>query len=209
MSSGFRSYATALLSLAYVAFLAVYQPLSAQEQPPSEIDYLLLASNKTSTMQDEMQEAAEAGYAFADVMGGETSFGGSEVVVMMQRLANSTPRFAYRLLATTRTSTMEKELQEAADDGFSYRGQTIFSTTFGGDEAVVILERDKDLVNPTRFEYRVLATKRTSTMQEELREAGAVGFQYVGLTVASTAFGGDEIVVILRRPVTDSESDSE
>ena len=205
MSSGFRSFTAALLSLVFIFFLAAHQPLSAQEQPPSEIDYLLLASNKTSTMQDEMQEAAEAGYAFVDVMGGETSFGGSEVVVMMQRLANSTPRFAYRLLATTKTSTLQKELQEAGDDGFSYRGQTIFSSTFGGDEAVVILERNKDLVNPPLFEYRVLATKKTSTMQKELRKAGAVGFQYVGVTVASTVFGGDEIVAILRRPVPDSE----
>ena len=100
MSSGFRDFAAALLSLVFLFFLAAHQLLSAQEQPLSEIDYLLLATSKTSTMQDEMQEAAEAGYAYTDVMGGETSFGGSEVVVMMQRLANSTPRFAYRLLAT-------------------------------------------------------------------------------------------------------------
>ena len=40
-------------------------------------------------MQKEMQEAAEAGYHFVGVMGGETSFGGSEVVVIMAK--DSTP----------------------------------------------------------------------------------------------------------------------
>ena len=48
---------------------------------------------------------------------------------------------------------------------------------------------------------QVLATKKTSTMQEELREAGSAGFEFVGVTVASTRFGGDEVVAILKRPV--------
>jgi hypothetical protein len=48
---------------------------------------------------------------------------------------------------------MQRELREAADAGFEYMGQTVFNTTFGGDEVVVILERDKD-AKPIRFEYR-------------------------------------------------------
>ena len=38
------------------------------EQAPS-YQYQVLATNKTSTMQKEMQEAAAAGYQFAGVMG--------------------------------------------------------------------------------------------------------------------------------------------
>ena len=186
-----------VLTLFFV--LSACQWVAAQEHRPSEYDYLVLATNKTSTMQDEMQEAAAAGYAFVGVMGGDTSFGGSEVVVVMQRLAHSTTRFDYRLLATTKTSTMQKELQEAGDAGFLYRSQTVFSTTFGGDEAVVILERDRDRLSPNAVEYRLLATTRTSTMQKELQDAGAAGFEFVGVTVASTAFGGDEVVAILKR----------
>ncbi len=40
-------------------------------------EYVLLATGKTSTMQKEMAEAADAGFRFAAVMGGETAFGGS------------------------------------------------------------------------------------------------------------------------------------
>ena len=70
-------------------------------------DYLLLATNRTSTMQNEMQEAAAQGYVFIGLMGGETSFGGSEVVVVMKRLyTEETARYDYRLMATTKTSTM-------------------------------------------------------------------------------------------------------
>tara|TARA_B100001123_G_scaffold278658_2_gene310196 strand:- start:9358 stop:9966 length:609 start_codon:yes stop_codon:yes gene_type:complete len=165
-------------------------------------DYLLLATSRTSTMQNEMQEAAAQGYVFLGLMGGETSFGGSEVVVIMKRLyTEETARYDYRLMATTKTSTMENELQEAGDSGYVYKGHTVFRTTFGGDEAVVILERDKDQIALSRHEYRLLATNSTATMQKELREAGTEGFEFVGVTVSSTTFGGDEIVVIMKRPV--------
>jgi hypothetical protein len=52
-----------------------------------------------------------------------------------------------------------------------------------------------------RVEHLVLATSKTSTMQEELRAAGEAGFEFVGVTVASTRFGGNEVVSILRRPI--------
>ena len=166
-------------------------------------EYLLLATNRTSAMETEMQEAADQGYVFAGVMGGETSFGGNEVVVVMKRSGTDrNPRYDYRLLATNRTSTMQGEMQDAGDAGYVYKGQTVFDTTFGGDEAVVILERDKEQRSVTPYEYRLLATKRTSTMQEELSEAGLAGFKFIGVTVSSTTFGGDEVVAILKRPVS-------
>ena len=163
------------------------------------VEYRLLATSKTSTMQKEMQEAAEAGFRYGDVMGGKTAFGGAEVVVVMHR--DGTPAtYDYRLLATKKTSTMQKELQEAGDAGFEFRGQTVFKSTFGGDEVICILE--KDIKAPIiRYEYRLLASKKTSTLQKELLEAGDAGFAFVGLTVAKTALAGEEVVAILRRAV--------
>src|SRR5690349_10405006 len=173
----------------------------ALAQSAARIEYRLLATNRTSTMQREMNEAADAGYRFGGVMGGETSFGGSEVVVVMYRDSTraSKQKFEYRLLATSRTSTMQKELQQAGDAGFEYQGQSVFSSTFGGKEVVVILERDPD-VKIALWEYKLLATKKTSTMDKELNEAGAAGYQFVGVTVGETAIGGKEVVCILRRP---------
>lgn len=167
----------------------------------SHIEYRLLATNKTSTMQKEMNQAADAGFRFGGVMGGETAFGGSEVVVVMHKDSAQQHRekFEYKLLATTKTSTMQKELQAAGDAGFEYKGQTVFSSTFGGKEVVVILERDPEF-RAALWEYKLLATKRTSTMEKELNEAGAAGFQFVGVTVGETAIGGKEVVSILRKP---------
>jgi hypothetical protein len=165
------------------------------------VEYRVLATNKTSTMQKELNEAADAGFRFGAVMGGETSFGGSEVVVVMQKVPGA-PRYEYRLLATNKTSTMQKELQEASDAGFVYVGQSVFKSLFGGSEVACILERDASAGAPkVRYEYRLLATKKTSTMQKELQEAGDQSFQIVGMTVGQTAMGGNELVSIVRRQV--------
>ena len=185
-----------LLTLS-VVLLTVIPALPAYAQE----DVRVLATSRTSTMEKEMNEAAEAGYRFATVMGGDTAFGGSEVVVLMTRVPGGPSSFGYRLLATSKTSTMQKEIQEAGDAGFEYRGQTVFESSFGGKEVVVVLERDKNVAQPVRYEYRLLATKKTATLQKEVSDATAAGYAFVGMTVADTAIGGDEIVSILRKRV--------
>jgi hypothetical protein len=168
----------------------------------AQVEYKLLATQKTSTTQKEMQEAAELGFRFGAVMGGQTAFGGKEVVTIMHRtIGDKKNRFTYRLLATRKTSTMQKELQELGNEGFEYKGQTVFETAFGGKEVVVILELDRDVPERPRYEYKLLATKKTGTMQKELADAGAQGFDFVGVTVGETSFGGNEVVSILRRKV--------
>lgn len=167
-----------------------------------EIEYKVVATNRTSTMEKELNQAADAGYRFEAVMGGETAFGGSEAVTVVSRPAGNEvkPRYEYKLLATSRTSTMQKELQQAGDAGFVYKDQTVFKSTFGGKEVVVILERDKD-APIQHYEYKLLATSRTATMEKELQEAGSAGFEFVGMSVGQTALGGQEVVSILRRLV--------
>ncbi len=161
-------------------------------------DYVLLSTTRTSTLEREMNEAAEDGYRFKEVMGGNTAFGGSEVVALMMRGSTPIGRFAYRLLATNQTSTMQEEMQEAGSEGYRYRGQTVFESLFGGEEVVVIMERDDD-VPPAQYDFLLLATSQTSTLQTELAAAGQRGFELEGLTVGSTAFGGDEVVAITSR----------
>ncbi len=197
--SGLVSRAILLLSIGIHTLLAAGPAVPADGKG---VDYRLLATNKTSTMQKEMNEAADAGYRFEGMMGGDTAWGGSEVVCIMSKSldADAKPQYKYKLLATTKTSTMQKEMQQAGDAGFEYRGQTVFKSTFGGQEVVVILEHDRN-ASVASFEYKLLAASKTSTMQKELGEAGAEGFSFVGVTVASTALGGSEVVSILRRAV--------
>ncbi len=189
-----------VLAAGWTAFAQpAIQAAESADQTAGPIEYQVLATSKTSTMEKEMNAAAEAGFRFRTVMGGETAFGGSEVVAIMAPAGRGKGRYAYKLLATSKTSTMQKELQEAADAGFEYVGQTVFKSTFGGDEVVVILERDKDATLPN-YDYRLLATSKTSTLQKELLAAGAAGYDLLAMTVSKTALGGSEIIAITRRP---------
>lgn len=111
----------------------------------------------------------------------------------------NTAQYEYRVLATSKTSTLQNELNDAAQAGFRFEGVMGGATSFGGSEGVVVMSRNT-ASNDIRYEYKLLATKKTSTMQKELQEAGKEGFAYAGITVAETFFGGSELVVILRKP---------
>ena len=186
------------LALAALSLIIVLAPDVARAQSSEGLQYTVLATNKTSTMQKEMSEAASTGFRFISTMGGETAFGGSEVVVIMGRGNDAKPRYEYRLLATSKTGTMQKELQQASDAGYDYVGQTVFKSTFGGREVVVLLERDREL-SARHYEYKLIATSKTSTLQKELRDAAEQGYEVVGMTVGETMMGGSELVTITRR----------
>ena len=115
-------------------------------------------------------------------------------------LASNQP-YEYRLLATSKTSTMQKEMDEAGQDGFRFAGVMGGDTAFGGSEVVVVMSKDRESQNQGDYQYKLLATSKTSTMQKELSEAGDAGFEVVGLTVSKTRFGGAELVSILRKQV--------
>ncbi len=182
-----------------VGLIAAPQSDTVEASAEAGPEYRVLATNRTSTMQRELNQAAAAGYRLETVMGGDTAFGGKEVVAIV-RQHRTAKRYAYQLLATLKTSTMQEEIQDAAAAGFHYRDQTVFETAFGGEEVVVILERDNQAtLRP--MEYLLLATSRTSTLQSELEAATPRGYELVGMTVGETSFGGEELVAITRRPI--------
>jgi hypothetical protein len=89
-------------------------------------------------------------------------------------------------------------MQAAGQEGFEYKGHTVFESAIGGREVALILERDLAAA-PKRTVYRLLAANKTSTLQKELAESGAQGFDVIGMTVGKTAFGGGEVICILRQ----------
>ncbi len=181
-----------------LSFMALLCVLAGTEAAEAQHTYKVLATARTSTMQSEMEQAGQAGYRFVAVMGGPTAVGGREVVVLMEKTDGDTTTYSYRLLATSKTSTLQKELQEAGDAGYGIVGQTVFESTFGGRETAAIVERRAG-VEVVKYEYRLVATARTSTLERELRDLAELGFQALDLTVGQTAFGGSEVVVITRR----------
>lgn len=163
-------------------------------------EYRMLATSKTSTMEKELNEAAASGYRFSRVMGGRLTNGGQVIVAMVkQPTAAGQRQNRYRLLATGKTSTMQNEIQQLADQGYSFLDQTVFESAMGGREVVVIMELDDARAQTSSETYRVLATTKASTMEKELHEAGSQGYELMGFTVGKTGVGGSEIIATLRK----------
>ncbi|ODS51862.1 MAG: hypothetical protein ABS36_19000 [Acidobacteria bacterium SCN 69-37] len=64
-----------------VAACGIAAPVAAQNS-----SYRVLATTRTSTMQDEMRQAGDQGYRFVAAMGGETAVGDREVVITRRRV---------------------------------------------------------------------------------------------------------------------------
>ena len=88
-------------------------------------------------------------------------------------------------------------MQDVAANGFNVVGHTVFSTAFSGEEAVAIVEKGPSTAE--RFDYKLLATSKTSTMEKELQGLADAGYEAMEMTVGKTAFGGSELVVIARK----------
>ncbi len=160
-----------------------------QDKNSELLQYKLLATTRTSTMQKEINETAAQGYRI--LVGAPTS--GSEMALFLSRDGSVTEPFQYKLLATTRTGTMQKELNEAADGGYRLIPSTMIAKKgfLGGVEIVMIMERPPKVKR--NYEYKLLATTRTSTLQKEVTEAKDAGYVVVGMV------SRDEHMVVMER----------
>ena len=177
------------LSFGVLALVLLLGIVAVESAPDLSERFLLLATKKTKTMQKELDEAAAAGYQI--LVGSPTS--GTEMALVLEKVATPPDNYQYLLLATTKTSTMQKELDEAAR-GFRLLPNTMISKkrSFGGEEVVVVLEKAPNLA--TVYEYLLLATNRTSTLQTEMTEAVQDGYSVMGMVSR-----GEHMVILEKR----------
>jgi hypothetical protein len=182
-----------VMSLPGIILLGISFMLHADE-PKLDLTqrFLLLATTKTSTMQQELSAAAAAGYRI--LVGSHTS--DTEVAIILEKVATPPEVYEYYLLATTRTSTMEKELNEQAGRGFRLLPRTMTGKeqAFGPREILLVMEKPSGAAR--HYQYRLLATTRTGTLQREMTQAIGDGYEVVGLVSRG------EHVAILEKPVT-------
>ena len=137
----------------------------------------------------EIDQTAAQGYRI--LVGSPTS--SAEMAVFLSKDGSVESPYKYRLLATTRTGTMQKELNDAAADGYRLMPSTMIAKPqmFGTVEIVMVLERPPVVTH--RYEYKLLATSLTSTLQKEVTQTLADGFKIVGMVSR-----GEHMVVMER-----------
>jgi hypothetical protein len=172
--------------------------VSARTASAQDDRYLLLATQRTGTMQQEINDAA--GKGFRVVAASRTE--GTEVIVLLEQTKD---KYQYRLLATTRTGTLQREISEAADAGYRVVPRAVTTKrTSGGlaglagnnrNEGELLVLMEKGPEGPGNAQYQVLATERTGTLQREIGQAAINGYMLVALTSRG------EHVAILERGV--------
>ena len=92
----------------------------------------------------------------------------------------------YVFLDTVKTSTLQRELQEAVDNGYR-----LVPSQGSWGRPTVILER---VLEPEPIEYLLLATAKTGTLQDEIAEAALRSYR-----LTSVFEIGNEAVVVMQR----------
>jgi hypothetical protein len=151
----------------------------------NKTEYKFLATKKVATMEEEMNAAAKEGFRY------HSSSPGLLTLMIRDTSEKSVKqRYEYKLLATLRTDTMQKEMQEMGEKGFNY-----LSTSSGLGGVTTLFERDLEIpVGTSQKEYRLLAAFTDSTTEKEITNSMNSGFQFRDITRIG------EFIVILDRP---------
>jgi len=157
-------------------------------------------------MEKELDEAAAKGF--------RVMFGGPTMALDMALLLKRTPEtvaapYSYKVLATSRMKTMEKELNEIAVKGYRLLSRTIiFKQGFFTGELLMIMEHEPQ--SSRSYEYKLLAASKETKLHRKIDEAISQGF--VPVTMITL---GDHLVVMERegkasdKPATTSGSDTD
>jgi hypothetical protein len=145
-------------------------------------EYRLLSATREKTIQQELDQAVAQGYLPLAMAGGQDS-GGAMVllgpkfvfnIVLSRRLESPDAdkgRYEYRFIKTGKVKTMEKEMNQAAKEGFRYYLST--------PPLAVLMRREKESAEKGRYDYHLLATLKKATMEKEMNEQGKIGYHYV------------------------------
>ncbi|MGH9754644.1 MAG: hypothetical protein ACREA2_17850 [Blastocatellia bacterium] len=166
-----------LMALAILALTAASAVAQGKLKIDPEQQYLLLSTNKTSTMQKELDEASGLGFR---VKIGVSNCGQMEMVLFLERVAEPPNLYKYKLVATNKTSTMDKELNDVAREGFRLMPQSLMAKE-GMLTKEIVGVMEKSPRSDKRYEYKLLATSLTGTLQKEVKQAEADGYSLVGM----------------------------
>lgn len=165
--------------LLLLATLVLALPTFAQQPPKGEytganIDdqsYLILSTKRIQTMEKELSETAAKG--FRVLYGAPTNQ--YDMALLLGKVESGRTPLLYRILATSKISTMQKELNETGREGYRLLPRTIvFKQGFLTSELVMVVERDPS--DPVTYEYDLVEANKETKLHTKIEAAMAKGF---------------------------------
>ena len=168
-------------------------------QKTARSEYIFLNTKKEATLQKEMEGAASQGYvplgftrsedrSVKQQMFGIMAGSPYELTMILGR-NRETPAAQmgreYKVLTTFKRGTLEKEMNQAAKDGYEF--------FYAAPGLVTLMVRDPK-VKTAQYEYKILGTNRVNTMEKEMNELSTTGFVY-----CATSTGGGGLATIFAK----------
>lgn len=200
----------ALTICLFVPLLTAYSQSTDQTTPAQagSLEFRSISAGKLATFEKELGELASQGFRLDRVLESFTVFYQAAILSRWQP-AEGAAKYEYKLLTTRRASTLEKELEVAANEGYEVRGLMSVGKPYIGSEMVLVLERLAGS-NAPRFQYRILSagSGKENKVDNSLQKAVSEGFRPVkvirhmdvGLSVF-VSMGGPAFLIILSRNV--------
>lgn len=183
-----RKIILALMLLLSLAAPAASQDKARMEKVKVDDDqtYLVLSTKRIQTMEKELDEVASRG--FRVMYGAPTQQ--YDMAILLQRIQDAgQPQYSYKILATSRNKTMEKELNQFAGQGYRLLPRTIiFKQGFFTAEMVMIMEREPN--SNKSYEYKLVTAGKESKLHKKIDEAIAKGFSPVTMVTI-----GEHVIV--------------
>lgn len=174
-----------------VCFLLIPTLNFSQTKERVQIDddqnFLVLSTKKIGTMEKELDEVAAKG--FRVLYSAPTQQ--FDMALFLERDGESVKNLAtYKILATTKLNTMNKELNEFAEQGYRFLPRTaIFKEGLLTAEFVTVMER---LANPTsRYEYKLIQGRKETKVHREIESAILLGYKPITMIIL-----GEHVVVM-------------
>jgi hypothetical protein len=178
-----------LLLIFSFSFVAFAQEKSVKEKLNIEDgqSYLVLSTVKIQTMEKELDEAAAQG--FRVLYGAPTA--SLDMALFLKHLEKSEAApYTYKILATSRFKTMEKEMNEIGVNGFRLLPRTIiFKQGFITSELAMVLEHAPD--SSSKYEYKLIYASKETKLHKKIDESTAEGF----VPVTMITLGANVIVM--------------
>lgn len=167
--------------------IATFSLVDAQ-QPPKEFRFI--ASSNSKTLEQEINDAAKQGFSLHLL---SDTFADAQIGVVMVRVNPGTIKnepaliplqHEYKVIGARKVTTLRKELEDAALQGYELRGVTANASLmpFTVSETIAVLERAVGQKSQ-RYEYRFLASVREKELQKSLDITVAEGFYPVALSM--------------------------
>ncbi|HEX8639482.1 MAG TPA: hypothetical protein VF692_15540 [Pyrinomonadaceae bacterium] len=163
-----------IFAMALMSILTLF--VSAQDKTAELVkvedgqSYLVLSTKKIGTMEKELDQAAKG---FRVLYGAPTQQ--FDMALFLQKLAPGETPYNYKIMATIRNKTMEKELNEFAAQGYRLLPRTVvFKQGFLTAEMVMLMERAPN--SGKAYEYKLIAASKETKLHSKIDDAVAEGF---------------------------------